>query len=155
MNEITVNVIGNVIAWPIIIALAFAIRKSWRFLRKIDTSAAQEIRTNVPFRTAASATAVSEIIMGCTAILIGVAWLFLTMVLRVDGLLLEMNATTLHAVSNLAGFKNLTVQLFKDIGVFEDGLSPYPGYVFLVCGVFIVFIGRRVLSHLTRATESK
>jgi hypothetical protein len=158
MNEITANVIANVIAWPIIIGLGVVATKTWRVIKKVDGLEREKIQSNVAYRTAASAQGVSDIVIGCSAILFGVIWILFLLVFGMMDIQagywqINHEVQQIFAKSLLTSSAGKPIELppIPTLHVIRVSFGLYLGYCFIGLGFINVLSGKRLLSHLARA----
>ncbi|ALN61539.1 hypothetical protein GLA29479_654 [Lysobacter antibioticus] len=158
MDDVTTNVVANVIAWPVIIALGYGATRSWRLFKLFDETEAQQVKNNTSYRTAASARAVSDVVIGCSSILAGLVFLFVDIFMRIVDIQLDLAAMHQRQIAILTehvlalGSKKIDLKELPDPVNFADSSAIYLALMLFAIGAFYVFLGRRLLSHLTRAT---
>ena len=158
MSELWFGVLANLIAWPIIVFLGFAALRTWRIIKKIDDAYAVAVKENVSYRPAASARAVADVVMGCSAFVVGFCFMLFNMILGAFDLQNgwqvinhQLQKTILDGLLVLgAGEPSKIPEIALFPPLMSDSLK-YISYFMMATGFLLVSIGRRLLTHLARA----
>ena len=159
MSDIMGSVVASIIAAPITFFLALTAKTTWSVIRNFDRRISDELSKNVAFRTYASAKSVSSTVLGCTAILTGFIWMLFVVALGfvdLQGSYWELNhsAHQMLAKGLLADASGDPIQL-PNTAIGDDFYSSaalYFGLAISAFGFINLFLGLRLLTHLSTAT---